>query len=98
LDELPTEKRPSGGNFGNEFGLTKTEQSLQKIYEKNHLYLERELERFKPNALSLYDGTDNGYLSVKPVYAASTKRVRTDPARPRPAARALRPPWLRLVR
>ncbi len=74
LDELPPEKRPPGGNFGNEFGLTKTEQSLQKINEKNRLYLERELERFEPNALSLYDGTDNGYLSVKPVYAVSTKR------------------------
>ena len=78
--ELPTEKRPPGGNFGNEFGLTKTEQSLQKIYEKNRLYLDRELERFKPNALSLYDGTDNGYLSVKPVYAVSTKRVDVVPA------------------
>jgi mono/diheme cytochrome c family protein len=80
LEDLPIEKRPTGGNFGNEFGLSKTEQSLQKIYEKNRLYLERELERFEPNALSLYDGTDNGYLSVKPVYAVSTKRGGVVPA------------------
>lgn len=80
LDELPLEKRPPGGNFGNEFGLTKTEQSIQKIYEKNRMYLERELERFEPNALSLYDGADNGYSSVKPVYAVSTKRGGVVPA------------------
>ena len=46
------------------FGLSKTEQSIQKIYEKNRMYLERELERFEPNALSLYDGGDNGYMST----------------------------------
>jgi hypothetical protein len=80
LADLPPEKRPLGGNFGDEFGLTKTEQSLQKIYQKNRMYLERELERFKPNALSLYDGTDNGYMSVKPLYAVSTKRGGTVPA------------------
>ena len=80
LEDLPPDKRPPGGNFGNEFGLTKTEQSLQKMYEKNRLYLERELERFEPNALSLYDGTDNGYLSVKPVYAVSTNRGGVVPA------------------
>lgn len=80
LEDLPPEKRPAGGNFGNEFGLTKTEQSLQKIYEKNRLYLERELERFEPNALSLYDGTDNGYLSVRPVYTVSADRSGVVPA------------------
>jgi mono/diheme cytochrome c family protein len=80
IEELPREKRPPGGNFGEEFGLTKTEQSLHKIYEKYRLYLQRELERFEPNALSLYDGTDNGYMSVRPVYAVSTKQKGAVPA------------------
>jgi hypothetical protein len=44
------------------------------------MYLERELERFEPNALSLYDGGDNGYQSVKPVYAVPAKRGRAVPA------------------
>ena len=65
LDELPPEKRPPGGNFGNEFGLTKTEQSLQKIYEKNRMYLEREFERFEPNALhsTMAQKTDTNRLN-----------------------------------
>jgi hypothetical protein len=80
LADLPAEKRPAGGNFGGEFGLTKIEQSLEKIFTKNRQYLERELQRFEPRALSLYDGTDNGYMSVKPVYAVSRKQGGTVPA------------------
>jgi mono/diheme cytochrome c family protein len=80
LDDLPPGKRPPGGNFGNEFGLSKTEQSLQKIYEKSRMYLERELERFEPNALSIYDGSNNGYLSVKPIYEVPADRGRIVPA------------------
>jgi hypothetical protein len=80
LEDLPPEKRPPGGNFGQDFGLTKTEASLQKIYEKSRMYLERELERFDPNALSLYDGTDNGYQVSQPVYAVATKRTGVVPA------------------
>src|SRR5207249_2009133 len=33
--ELLAGARPPGGNFGREFGLSKTEQSVTKIYEKN---------------------------------------------------------------
>lgn len=74
LAELPPEKRPEGGNFGQEFGLSKQEQSLRKVNEKSHLYLERELSRFEPDALSVYSGSDNGYASLKPVYKAPANR------------------------
>jgi hypothetical protein len=74
LEALPPGERPPGGNFGGEFGLTRYEQSRQKIYEKSRMYLERELGRFEPHALSVYDGTANSYSSVKPVYAVAKKR------------------------
>jgi hypothetical protein len=74
IKDLPTDALPEGGNFGREFGLTKTEQSLVKIYEKSLQYLQRELDRFEPRALSVYSGTDNGYESLKPVYRLPTSR------------------------
>jgi mono/diheme cytochrome c family protein len=80
IEDLPPEKRPPGGNFGNEFGLNKTELSLHKMYEKHRLYLDRELERFEPNALSLYDGTNNDYSSIRPVYSAAIDHSAIVPA------------------
>jgi len=73
LEALPPGERPPGGNFGQEFGLTRQDQSLQKIYDKCRMYLERELARFEPHALSVYDGAANGYSSVKPVYTVAKK-------------------------
>jgi mono/diheme cytochrome c family protein len=67
-EDLPADKRPPGGNFGREFGLSTTEQSLSKIYEKSYQYLQRELDRFTPRALSVYSGPDNAYHSLRPVY------------------------------
>jgi hypothetical protein len=67
VEELPAEDRPPGGNFGQEFGLSKTDASLRKIYEKSFQYLQRERERFRPDALTVYDGADNGYKSLRPV-------------------------------
>jgi hypothetical protein len=74
LKDLPVVQRPVGGNFGREFGLTKKEQSLLKVYEKNYQYLRRELQRFEPFALSVYSGADNGYASLKPVYNPPNNR------------------------
>jgi mono/diheme cytochrome c family protein len=73
-EELPADKRPAGGNFGREFGLTTSEQSLVKIYEKSYQYLERELDRFKPRALSVYSGPANGYHSLRPIYKLPSMR------------------------
>lgn len=74
LDELPPDQRPKQDYLGGTFGLTKTDLSLRKIYQKSQAYLERELKRFEPFAMSVYSGPPNGYTSIKPLYDLPTKR------------------------
>jgi len=69
LAELPEDQRPKQDYLGGTFGLTKTDLSLRKIYQKSQAYLERELKRFEPFALSVYSGPPNAYTSLKPLYA-----------------------------
>ena len=68
LAELPADQRPKQDYLGGTFGLTKTDLSLRKVYQKSQAYLERELLRFEPFALSVYSGPPNGYTSLKPLY------------------------------
>jgi hypothetical protein len=67
LDELSADQRPKQDYLGGTFGLTKTDLSLRKVYQKSQQYLERELKRFEPFALSVYSGPPN--LHPKPLYA-----------------------------
>src|SRR5206468_1122459 len=53
---------------------TKTDLSIRKINQKAQAYLERELKRFEPYALSVYSGPPNGYTSIKPLYEAPRRR------------------------
>jgi len=69
LDEVPADQRPKQDYLGGTFGLTKTDLSLRKVYQKSQQYLERELKRFEPFALSVYSGPPNNYQSPKPLYA-----------------------------
>ena len=73
LDELPADQRPKQDYLGGTFGLTKTDLSLRKINQKSQQYLERELKRFEPFALSVYSGPPNNYQSPKPLYALPSK-------------------------
>jgi mono/diheme cytochrome c family protein len=68
LDELPADQRPQQDYLGGTFGLTKTDLSVRKIHQKSLAYLERELKRFEPYALSVYSGSPNSYTSLKPLY------------------------------
>jgi mono/diheme cytochrome c family protein len=68
LADLPADQRPKQDYLGGTFGLSKTDLSLRKIYQKSQAYLERELKRFEPFALSVYSGPRNGYTSLKPLY------------------------------
>jgi mono/diheme cytochrome c family protein len=74
LDELPESERPKQDFLGGTFGLSKTDLSLRKVYQKSQAYLERELKRFEPFALSVYSGPPNNYTSVKPLYAMPNNR------------------------
>lgn len=74
LDDLPADKRPKSDYLGGTFGLSKVELSLRKIYDKQRQYLERELKRFEPYAFSVYSGSQNDYLSPKPLYDLPAKR------------------------
>jgi mono/diheme cytochrome c family protein len=74
FEDLPVNARPEGGNFGREFGLSKLEQSLVKIYEKSSQYLERELDRFETRAFSVYSGSENSYSSLNPLYKVPAKK------------------------
>jgi mono/diheme cytochrome c family protein len=79
ISELPEEVRQRQDLRAGTFGLTKTELSLRKAYQKSQNYLERELKRFEPYALSLYSGPPSDYTSVKPNYAIPTNRSGTVP-------------------
>ena len=74
LSELPVEQRPKEDYLGGTFGLSKTDLSLRKIYQKTQAYLERELKRFEPYALGVYSGPPNGYTSLKPLYDVPVQR------------------------
>jgi mono/diheme cytochrome c family protein len=74
LDELPADQRPKQDYLGGTFGLSKTDLSLRKIHQKSLAYLERELKRFEPYALSVYSGPPNGYTSVRPLYDVPQRR------------------------
>src|SRR4029079_12858374 len=51
IDDLPADQRPKQDYLGGTFGLSKTDLSLRKVYQKSQAYLERELNRFAPLAL-----------------------------------------------
>jgi mono/diheme cytochrome c family protein len=74
LAELPESERPKQDYLGGTFGLTKTELSLRKVYQKSRDYLERELKRFEPFAMSVYSGPPNAYTSIKPLYELPARR------------------------
>jgi mono/diheme cytochrome c family protein len=74
LDELPPDQRPKQDYLGGTFGLTKTDLSLRKIYQKSQQYLDRELKRFEPFALSVYSGPPNNYQSQRPLYGLPPRR------------------------
>jgi len=74
IDELPADQRPKQDYLGGTFGLSKTDLSLRKIYQKSQAYLERELKRFEPYTLSVYSGPTNGYTSIKPLYEVPRQR------------------------
>jgi mono/diheme cytochrome c family protein len=75
LAELPEDQRPKQDYLGGTFGLTKTELSLRKVYQKSRDYLERELKRFEPFATSVYSGPSNNYTSVKPLYDVPARQT-----------------------
>ncbi|HKB01466.1 MAG TPA: PSD1 and planctomycete cytochrome C domain-containing protein [Gemmataceae bacterium] len=79
LEELPAAERPRKDYLGGTYGLTKADLSLRKVHEKSLRYLERELNRFEPFALSAYAGPDNKYTSIKPVNSVPKKGDATVP-------------------
>lgn len=74
VEELPPDQRPPRDYLGGTFGLTPTDLSLRKIYQKSQAYLERELKRFEPYALSVYSGPPNNYSSIRPLYGEPPQR------------------------
>jgi mono/diheme cytochrome c family protein len=79
IADLPEDVRQRQDLRAGTFGLTKTELSLRKAYQKSQVYLERELKRFEPFALGLYSGPPSDYTSVKPNYAIPANRSGTVP-------------------
>src|SRR5262249_54798827 len=75
ISELPEDQRPKQDYLGGTFGLSKTDLSVRKIQQKSLAYLERELKRFEPYALSVYSGPANGYTSIKPLYEVPRQRM-----------------------
>lgn len=75
LDELPADQRPKQQEWqSGTFGLSKQDLSIRKVNTKSLDYLQRELKRFEPYALSVYSGGANGYTTVKPLYEMPRKR------------------------
>jgi mono/diheme cytochrome c family protein len=74
VEDLPADQRPKEDYLGGTFGLSKTDLSLRKIHQKTQQYLERELKRFEPFALSVYSGPPNGYASPRPLYDVPRRR------------------------
>jgi mono/diheme cytochrome c family protein len=80
VEELPAEQRPKQQEWNSgTFGLTKQDLSIRKVNTKSLDYLQRELKRFEPFALSVYSGPANGYTTVKPLYEMPRKREGTIP-------------------
>ncbi len=75
LADLPEAERPKQDYLGGTFGLSKTDLSLRKVYQKSRDYLDRELKRFEPFAMSVYSGPPNTYTSVKPLYALPARQT-----------------------
>jgi len=65
IEDLPPGERPKKDYLGSTAGISNLDLSLRKIYKKSEDYLERELMRFEPVALSVYAGPANSYTSVK---------------------------------
>jgi hypothetical protein len=63
LTDLPPKDRP----LRDRYGLSDQELSLIRILGKRIDYFERELLRFRPFALSVYNGPVNSYVSTKPI-------------------------------
>ena len=61
VSELPAEEQ-SNSRF---FGLSEQDKSTEKMLQKRIDYLQRELLRYEPLAMSVYDGPNNGYASPK---------------------------------
>ncbi len=80
LDELPSDQRPTQQEWNSgTFGLSKQDLSIRKVNTKSLDYLQRELKRFEPFALSVYSGPANGYTTVKPLYELPRQRTGTIP-------------------
>lgn len=85
VEDLPPEQRPRRDYLGTTEGLSKTDLTLRKVYEKQAAYLERELQRFEPLAFSVYAGGPNGYASNK----SRNPLPKSRPDAPVPAVRVL---------
>ncbi len=62
VKELPAEERPK-----RHYGLTPLEMGMEKIYAKRRDYFQRELKRFEPFAMGVYNGPANNYVSNRVV-------------------------------
>jgi hypothetical protein len=62
IDDLPKDEQGEARSVG----LSKLDKSVAKIYSKRSDYFVRELNRFKPNAFSVYSGPPTEYISNKP--------------------------------
>lgn len=63
VEDLPEKERPSRDYLGPTQGISQTDLTLRKVYQKQDDYLKRELARFEPLALSVYSGPENQYVS-----------------------------------
>jgi hypothetical protein len=63
LNDLPPNDRP----LRDRYGLSELELSLIRILRKRIEHFERELLRFEPFALTVYNGPLNSYVSTKPI-------------------------------
>jgi len=62
VEDLPVEQRPP-----RHLGLSTFDLSLDKVYKKRIEFFERELLRYRPLALSLYNGPQNNYSSNRAI-------------------------------
>jgi hypothetical protein len=70
LTDLPPQDRP----LRERYGLSDLELSLIRILKKRIDYFERELLRFRPYALSVYDGPPHRYVSTEPINPVPARR------------------------
>jgi hypothetical protein len=80
VEELPADQRPRRDYLGYTHGLTFTDLTLRKVYQKSEAYLERELQRFEPLAFSVYSGPPAQYSSVRLRNPMPSKREGAIPA------------------